>query len=165
MDRYLELDYAAELSRYSEADDKFGPKLAALNELFADDIKLASAISRPRNLSAADLAEQKRAHFGNVSKRKLFGIDDYVEPRFGHVFACHLSDPWANASDIRSNVFYLAKIEGDLKIVSWDGICSECQGAGYFGNRPCPRCNGAKWLHMDGATLALGELVKSRLPQ
>jgi hypothetical protein len=164
LERFVELDHEAQRSRYDEPDEQLGPKLARLNALFDDEMRLASAISRPANLSTAELAEQRRAHLPDVRPRRVFGVDEYADARFGRIFACHLSEPRADALEQRTVVLYLAPFASELRIVSCDRRCGECQGEGRFGDRKCDRCNGARWLHSDGATLSLGERLGTRMP-
>lgn len=145
----IELEYEAEVSRNSETDDAFVPKLKRLNQLFADEVTVASGISRPTNMQRDEL-DGLRVHVDNTRRRQLVAIFQFEAPKFGAVFACHVTGKDVFTSDNPERVWYVAKTSDGWRVLGYDRACYECDGAGKIGDRPCNECGGAGWVHGDG---------------
>jgi hypothetical protein len=153
----IELEYAAEISRNSETDDAFGPKLEKLNLLFADEVTVASGISRPGNMSREELSGYQ-VHADNTRRRKLVAVFPFRSSKLGSVFACHVTGNDAGSLDEPDRVWWVGNTPQGWRVLAFDQKCFECDGAGKLGDRPCRDCGGMGWRRASGADL--GKLEK-----
>lgn len=146
----IDLEYQAQLSRYSETDDAFQPKLLRLNLCFADECTVASAISRAAGLTKERLAEYQW-QVENLRRRRLVGVHE-IDSRA--VFACHVTGADEATIGEAERVWYVAKRAEGWRVVGIDRVCFECDGEGKFGERACWACGGPGWVHSDGENFA-----------
>ena len=159
--RVIELEYEAEVSRNSETDDVFVPKLKRLNDCFANQVTVASGISRPANMQRAEL-DGLRVHVENTRRRQLVAIFQFETSKFGPVFACHVTGKDAFSVDNPERVWYVAQTSDGWRVLGYDRACYQCDGAGKIGDSPCDECGGVGWLHGDGFEFKNRDAVASK---
>lgn len=158
----IELEYDAEVSRNTETDDAFTPKLTKLNRMFSDQVRVVSGISRPAGMSREEL-NGLRIHADNTRRRRFVAMFEFKHPKYGAVFACHVTGNTADSNDAPERVWYVAKLSEGWRVLSYDRACFECDGTGKINEKSCRDCHGSGWVHGDGVNFGnLGSPVSSK---
>jgi hypothetical protein len=148
----IELEYVAEISRNSETDDAFTPKLIKLNLLFAHEITVASGISRPGQMTREELSGYTR-NVADTRRRELVAVLSFRSSTRGTVFACQVTGKYVYSVGEPDRVWWVGETNDGWRVLGYDQKCYECEGAGKFGDRPCRDCNGAGWRRAGGVDL------------
>ena len=153
----IELEHAVELSRNSETDDAFTPKLTKLNLLFAHDVAFASGISRPGHMTRDQLSDLA-SNVDDVRRREIVAVVPFRSAKLGLVYACRVTGKYVYTVGEPDRVWWLGDTVEGWRVLAVDYKCRECEGRGKFGERPCGDCAGVGWSRASGVDL--GELER-----
>jgi hypothetical protein len=161
---FAEAEYRANRANYSEPDDeKLMQLIWAWDAMFAGDLR--SGLSRPSGDPPELFASPDYvAATGRQQPRSIFAVARYQHGRTD-LFRGWMGDTehGRRGEGIRQNL-YVARVEGELKVVSRYQACTSCRGAMTLpdGQR-CSSCDGTGWIFRGGTEWRkLGRLLEVR---
>ncbi|HPH69665.1 MAG TPA: hypothetical protein PLF40_28130 [Kofleriaceae bacterium] len=129
--------------------------LTKLNAMFHG---LASGL----HLSEQRKLEDKATVEGLLQPRIIFSIKQYSHATLGDLYRVYTSSHFRGDNTCFSN-YYVATMEGGLKIIARYNICNECNGSGKHGSEVCDECDGIGWNLRGGTKLeSIGDVVAER---